>query len=185
MNLVSKIGRIAFAAATCFTLMTAPLLAQEAAAPAAPAPAAKKGPPPKQFQDWVVACQEATKDTKKICQAAQKITIKESGKQLMQVLVGYPPDADKPIAVFFLPLGMLLPQGAKLVIGEEELGRLAVQRCEPNGCIAPLQLTDEIMTKLKAGTAGKVVVTNAEGKNLDIPLSLKGFSAAFAELKKS
>lgn len=182
MHVQFKLGRVAVMAVTCFTLMTAPLLAQDKA-PAVEA--AKKPPVQKQFQDWVVICQEPDKGGKKICQAAQKITIKESGKQLMQVLVGYPPDADKPIAVFFLPLGMLLPQGAKLIIGEVELGRLAIQRCEPNGCIAPLQLTDDIMGKLKTGTAGKVVVTNAEGKNLDIPLSLKGFSAAVTELKKS
>lgn len=166
----------------------APDLAPAATAPpAAPAPsttAAKKGPPPRQFQDWVVICPEPGADGKAICQAAQKVTIKESGKQLMQVVVGFPAGDDKAIAVFFLPLGMLLPQGAKLVIGDVEIGRLAVQRCEPGGCIAPLQLTDEVLSKLNSSPAGKIVVTNAEGKNIDIPLSLKGFSAAFADLKK-
>lgn len=179
MQLLLKLGRVVLAAATCFTLTLSPVLAQEKAPAAAP-----KQPPGKHFQDWVVVCPTPGADGKKVCQAGQKVTIKESGKQLMQVLVGFPPDAKTPIAVFFLPLGVLLQQGAKLVVGETELGRLAIQRCEPNGCIAPLQLSDDILGKLRAGTTGKIVVTNAEGKTLDIPLSLKGFSSAFAELKK-
>lgn len=166
----------------------APDLAPAATAPPAasapPAAVARKGPPPKQFQDWVVICPEPAANTTAVCQAAQKVTIKESGKQLMQVVVGFPAGDDKAIAVFFLPLGMLLPQGAKLVIGDVEIGRLAVQRCEPGGCIAPLQLTDDVLGKLTGSAAGKIVVTNAEGKNIDIPLSLKGFSAAYADLKK-
>lgn len=185
MALLSKLGRFALALVMGFMLSAAPLKAQDKATAPAAAPAdGKKQPEPKRFDDWIVVCSDKGKDGKQMCQAAQKVTIKESGKQLMQVLVGYSPEATKPIAIFFLPLGMLLPKGAKLSIGDGEIGRLAVQRCEPSGCIAPMELTDEILTKFKAASTGKIMVTNAEGKEIDIPLSLKGFSAAFGELKK-
>jgi invasion protein IalB len=39
-------------------------------------------------------------------------------------------------------------------------------------------------TKFKGGTAGKIVVTIAKDRTIDLPVSLKGFSAALNELKK-
>ena len=138
----------------------------------------------KRFKDWAVACPESEDGQPTGCQAIQRLTVSESGQQVMQISVTYLPDKDEPVAVIVLPLGMLLQPGALLTIDGEEIGRLGIQRCEPGGCIAPLVLDDKVLSKFKGGTKGQITVRNAQGRELPIPLSLTGFTAALAELKK-
>lgn len=135
------------------------------------------------YKDWAVACPPDKEGVKQPCQAVQRLTMSESGQQVMQVSIAYLEDNEQPVAIFILPLGMLLQQGALLSVDEVEVGRLGVQRCEAGGCIAPLLLSDEVLGKFKAGSKAQITVRNAQGRELPIPLSLNGFTAAMAALK--
>ncbi len=156
-----------------------PSFAQDTAKPAGEKPAETK-----KFDDWVVACGTPKDQTKKVCQAVQTLTNKEDGKRIMQIMVGYPEGTTDPMAVFVLPLGYMLQAGGKFEIDGKEIGVLGAERCLQSGCIVPLQLTDEILAKFKAGAGGKIVITIAQDRTVDLPVSLKGFSAALGELKK-
>ena len=136
------------------------------------------------FKDWAVACPKSEDEGKKNCQAVQRLTVSESGKQVMQISVAYLDGQEDPVAIIILPLGMLLQTGALLTVDGEEIGRLGIQRCEPGGCIAPLVLDEKVLGIFKSGTKGQITVQNATGKDVPIPLSLSGFTAALAELKK-
>jgi invasion protein IalB len=174
--------------AVFLTSASAPSLAQGAEKPAATAPApaadAEKPADTKKFDDWVVACGTPKDSPKKVCQAVQTLTNKEDGKRVMQIMVGYPDDGADAVAVFVLPLGYLLQAGGKFELDGKEIGVLGAERCVQTGCIVPLQLDKEMMAKFKAGTSGKIVVTIAKDRTIDLPVSLKGFSAALGELKK-
>ncbi|HEX4890479.1 MAG TPA: invasion associated locus B family protein [Alphaproteobacteria bacterium] len=164
--------------------MLAPVQAQDAAKPAAKNAAGEKPADTKKFEDWVVACGVPKEQTKKVCQAVQTLTNKEDGKRVMQIMVGYPDGAAEPVAVFVLPLGYLLQVGGKFELDGKEVGVLGAERCIQSGCIVPLELNAEMLAKFKGGTGGKIVVTIAKDRNVELPVSLKGFSAALAELKK-
>ncbi len=170
------------------TMANAPALAQEAAKPAVGVPAeateAEKPAETKKFDDWVVACGIPKDAIKKVCQAVQTLTNKEDGKRVMQIMVGYPDETGEPIAVFVLPLGYLLQAGGKFELDGKEIGVLGAERCVQTGCIVPLKLDKEMLAKFKAGTNGKIVVMIAKDRSIDLPVSLKGFSAALGELKK-
>ncbi len=163
---------------------SAPVFAKDAAKPAAPAPAEEKPAETKKFDDWVVACGIPKEQTKKVCQAVQTVTNKEDGKRVMQIMVGYPDGATEPVAIFVLPLGYLLQAGGKFELDGKEVGVLGAERCVQSGCIVPLPLNSEMLAKFKTGTGGKIVVTIAKDRTVDLPVSLKGFSAALGELKK-
>lgn len=163
----------------------APVYAQDAAKPAEAAPAGEKPAETKKFDDWVVACGIPKEKTKKVCQAVQTLTNKEDGKRVMQIMVGYPDGATDPVAVFVLPLGYLLQAGGKFELDGKDMGVLGAERCIQSGCIVPLALDAEMLAKFKSGTGGKIVVTIAKDRTIDLPVSLKGFSAALGELKKS
>ncbi len=169
------------------TSAAAPAFAQEAAKPAAAPAAVPDGEKPaetKKFDDWVVACGVPKEETKKVCQAVQTLTNKEDGKRVMQIMVGYPEGGTEAVAVFVLPLGYLLQSGGKFELDGKAIGVLGAERCVQSGCIVPLQLDKEILAKFKSGTGGKIVVTIAKDRTIDLPVSLKGFSAALGELKK-
>lgn len=161
-----------------------PVLAQEAAKPAAEEADAEKPAETKKFDDWVVACGTPKGQTKKVCQAVQTLTNKDDGKRVMQIMVGYPDGETDAMAVFVLPLGYLLQQGGKFELDGKEVGVLGAERCIQTGCIVPLQLDSAMLGKFKGGAGGKITVTIAKDRSIELPVSLKGFSAAFAELKK-
>lgn len=165
---------------------SAPVFAQDAAKSPAPAaaPAAEKPAETKKFDDWVVACGKPKDSTKKVCQAVQTLSNKEDGKRVMQIMVGYPEDATDPVAVFVLPLGYLLQAGGKFELDGKEVAVLDTERCIQSGCLVPLQLNAEMLARFKTGAGGKISVTIAKDRTVDLPVSLKGFSAALSELKK-
>ncbi|MSP43436.1 MAG: invasion associated locus B family protein [Alphaproteobacteria bacterium] len=162
----------------------APLYAADAVKPGAKTASGEKPAETKKFDDWVVACGIPEDQTKKVCQAVQTLTNKEDGKRVMQIMVGYPEGASDPVAIFVLPLGYLLQSGGKFELDGKDMGVLGAERCVQSGCIVPLGLGSEMLAKFKSGTGGKIVVTIARDKTVDLPVSLKGFSAALGELKK-
>ena len=60
--------------------------------------------------------------------------------------------------------------------------RLAAERCLPDGCKFGLALEKDRLWTFKAGNAGRVVFQDAGGRNINVPFSLKGFTAAFNSL---
>lgn len=153
--------------------------------PAAAAPPDEQPAETKRIGDWTVACIQPKDAPKKMCQAVQVLEEKDSGSRVMQILVGYADGSSEPLAMFILPLGYLLPPGAKVELDGQPIGALAAQRCTSKGCLAPLPLTADLLAKFKAGKAGKVGLSLGNDQVRDLPFSLKGFSAAFAELNKS
>ncbi len=194
MHLPQKFAIAGFALLTGLSLVltaaNAPVLAQAAQKPAETpaavpaAPADEKPAETKKFDDWVVACGQPKDTTKKVCQAVQTLTNREDGKRVMQIMIGYPEGAADPMAVFVLPLGYILQAGGKFELDGKELGVLVAERCIQTGCIAPLQMNADMLARFKSGKDGKIVISIAKDRNIDLPVSLKGFSAALGELKK-
>lgn len=167
---------------TAGLLLTPPLTQAFAEEPAKSAD--EKPADVKKFDDWQVACGTPKGGTKKVCQAIQTLTNDKDGKRVMQIMVGFPDSSADPVAVFILPLGYLLQQGAKLSLDGKEIGALGAERCLQTGCLVPVILDKDMLAKFKAGNSGKVVVNISKEQAVDLPVSLKGFSSALAELKK-
>lgn len=189
MGLLGRFARggLVAVAGIGIVLAGAPVFAQDAAAPAAPSAGADTAEAPsetKRFDDWTVACGQPKGAPKKFCRAVQVLSNKETGKQVMQILIQYPEGAQEPIAMFVLPLGILVKEGGKFELDNKKIGVLEVQRCIDSGCLAPLILDKEMLDKFKAGSAGNISVTVDKDRVIPLPLSLKGFSAAISELKK-
>jgi invasion protein IalB len=80
------------------------------------------------------------------------------------------------------PLGVLLPNGLGLNIDGTDMGRVAFVRCLPNGCIAEVELDDEIVSTLSEGSEAIFVVFKTPEEGVGIPVSLTGFKDGFAAL---
>lgn len=137
------------------------------------------------FKDWAVICPDPDNEKVPGCEAILRVTVAETGQQILQVSIFKVAESEHPLGIVILPLGFLLPQGALLSVDGKEVGRLPIQRCEPVGCLAPLILNDEVKSFFKAGKAAEFKITNAQGQAVALPMSLSGFSAALAALDKS
>jgi invasion protein IalB len=139
----------------------------------------------KSFKDWGYKCEKPQGADKKICFIFQRITSKEDDKRIADATIAYLPKMDKPVMVITLPLGVFLPAGIQLKIddGKEE-ARAPYVQCIQDGCQTRLQMSKELITKMKAGKRLIISFLTPQQKQLAFPISLSGFTAAINSLKK-
>lgn len=82
------------------------------------------------------------------------------------------------------PIGVYLPTGVALEIDGEAVGRVPFARCMPQTCIAFAEASPPTLEKLKKGGKANFIIYEAPGVGISLLLSLKGFTAALAELDK-
>ena len=173
---------------------TAPSQAPGGQAPQSTTPAPKTAAPNpqsqdgKQFQDWILHCEVMTEGKPEACEMRQQIVDKQ-GARVVLVIVGRVPNVDSPGMLILMPLGIALPPGVFLKIDDGDRQRLEVKICAKEGCRVEVVLKPDLLAQLKAGTKGTVIFyifdRKGKGQEVDIPISLLGFSAALAEVMKS
>lgn len=84
-----------------------------------------------------------------------------------------------------LPHGMFLPAGIRLKIDEIVERKEAVQTCDQRGCYVRFEMADRFLNGLIRGNKFVVIFKNLQKQDFTIPLSLKGFSAAYKKMQKS
>lgn len=166
-------------------LLFAVLLGALAANPAF----AKDDPKVPTYGDWGKVCEQGPKDKEgksvgEICYLFQNITNKENGKMVMQVRIGMAAQKKQPVMIVTLPLGVLIPSGAALMLEGMEPLKLPFLACAPEGCTTVGQpLDDKMLTAMKKGDKGAIRVALLNRKVLSLPVSLKGFTRAIAALQ--
>ncbi len=165
----------------------APKEKTEAAAPAAEKTAEQKPAlDVEQFKDWTKEC-EMLKDPKgkevKLCQISQTLTNTEINQPMLKVAAGYVPGKKDAVLIITLPLGMILPPGVQLTVGEGKAARVPVTTCHPQGCQAGAQLDKEFTARLQNGTKLIVTFMGPDGKQINAPISLSGFTAGLESVK--
>jgi len=135
------------------------------------------------FGNWTAKCEESRGKVQGGCFIFQNLVLREGGQRVLQFAVGYVATTDAPIALLSLPLGISLPPGVSIRIGDAEPTRVIVERCEPNGCRAGLKLNAALLSQLRQGTQLTVTFHDAERRPIEVPLSLDGFEAGLESLK--
>ncbi|KAF0279869.1 hypothetical protein BA897_03765 [Spiribacter roseus] len=139
-------------------------------------------------QDWIVRCQPAPEDAfgaGEFCEMYQQVSEQENDQTVLEAVIGFPPDSDRPVALFNLPLGMLLPPGVALSIDGGEAERFAVQICLQAGCRTSIELGDDLLSRMRAGERATLTIADPQNREVEIPLSLLGFSASLDTLREN
>ena len=166
----------------------APKEKTEAAAPAAEKTAEQKLPEGvEQFKDWIKECEKLKDPEGKevdLCQISQTLINKEINQPMLKVAAGYVPGKKDAVMIITLPLGVVLPPGVQLTVGEGKAARVPITTCLPQGCQAGAQLDKEFTERLKKGDKMIVTFIGPDGKQVNAPISLSGFTAALESIKK-
>ncbi len=131
---------------------------------------------------WVVNCSD--NGGKLDCRAGQSLFLKNTGQRLLSVAVRVPADTKKPVLMVQVPLGVYLPAGASLQIGDGEPKTLPFKGCDQGGCLAEYAVTEAEIAAMTKGSDLKVSVENQNQKpafTLTVPVT--GFAAAYAKIK--
>lgn len=174
------------ASGSLFAEDAAPKEKAESAAPAAEKTAQKLPEGMEQFKDWIKEC-EKLKDPEgkeiELCQISQTLTNTEINQPMLKVAAGYVPGKEDAVMIITLPLGVILPPGVQLTVGEGKAARVPITTCLPQGCQAGVQLDKEFTARLKKGSKMIVTFLGPDGKQINAPISLSGFTAGIDSIK--
>lgn len=128
------------------------------------------------YQDWRVACQVAN-DAKR-CALSQQQT-RQNGQRLLALELQVNADGAA-TGVLVLPFGLKLDAGVSLGVDDAlPLPALRFSTYLPVGCLAPLAFDALAIAALRSGQEMKIMTIQNDGQELELSVSLKGFSAAF------
>jgi invasion protein IalB len=145
-----------------------PVLAQDSGA--APGSTMKK------VGDWTIVCTTASSQTP--CEMTQGVAEKNSGQRLLTMSFVYVPVRDQRWVVIVVPLGVSIPKGAVLVTDTFTSPKIPYNHCDRNGCYAQVPIDKNTLQTLGHSTNASIKISPDVGKDLDLRLSLNGFSEA-------
>jgi invasion protein IalB len=152
------------------------------AAASAPPAAQGKAEAPKDFSDWRLVCAAPPKGGKKQCEVFQRMTwSKEKGQgTALTTLVHMGKNKDKDVTMIRVvtPLGTLLTAGMAIKIDDGKQIKVPYLQCLPGGCLVDMVFDPEMMDKMKKGKTMFVAYRAGNGKDAQLPVSLKGFGPA-------
>ncbi|MEM7214737.1 MAG: invasion associated locus B family protein [Pseudomonadota bacterium] len=126
---------------------------------------------------WYKACSD--QGNNKICNV-QYQAVASTGQVVTSInLADIKGDNVQRIFQITVPTGRAIPPGIELQIDGKKANAIPYAFCTPRICAAQVALDDNLVGTLKAGGEMLVVSTNFQGRKNPIPVTLKGFTAAF------
>jgi invasion protein IalB len=145
----------------------------------APRPAAPAKPAPIQ-PTWAVICENA--QTGLDCRAVQSVRLND-GRATLNVAVRVPQDTKKPVLLLQLPLGLYLPAGVAVQIGQGGAKAVPFEICDQNGCMARYPVTDIEIVAMQKGEDLTVTAQTPSKRPIAVKVPVTGFPAAYAKIK--
>jgi invasion protein IalB len=136
-------------------------------------------PPP----GWTARCGSASRDAPLECAIEQNAVLPRTGQLVIAVNIRVPADTRTPSALIQLPLGLNIPNGAKLQVDDGKATDLQIQTCEARGCYAGTTIAPDLLAAMKSGKQLKVSFQNLNKETLTVPLPLADFAAAYDKIK--
>lgn len=146
------------------------------------APAMAQGTVRGEYGDWQMSCDTPPGASAEQCAIIQNVMAEDQPNVGLSVIVLRTADREARLLRVLAPLGVLLPNGLGLNVDGKDMGRVAFVRCLPNGCVAEVELDDDLIDVLSKGTSAIFVVFKTPEEGVGIPVSLEGFSEGFAAL---
>jgi invasion protein IalB len=140
------------------------------------------------YQDWQVVCaQQVANDQTgaaspvKRCVMNQQQVERQNQQRVLAIELA--PAGDKLEGALVLPFGLALDEGAALRVDDGPAGPpLRFRTCLPAGCVIPLSFDAANIAALRKGGMLKVKVVADGGGDTLLPISLKGFAAAYSRV---
>lgn len=138
------------------------------------------------YGDWIVQCETSAQEpAKKVCEMMQTTQVQGSNAPFSRVAVGHPAKGQPVKVVAQVPVNASFAREVRIQAAADAVLAAPFARCIPNGCFAEFEAKDDVMKKFRAAAgAGKLSFADAGGREIDVPLSFKGFNQAFEALAK-
>ena len=132
--------------------------------------------------DWQVRCDTPPGAQGEQCALIQSVMAEDRPNVGLTVIVLKTADQKSRLMRVLAPLGVLLPSGLGLKIDKTDVGRAGFVRCLPNGCVAEVQMDENLMKQMRSGQAATFIIFQTPEEGIGIPMSLKGFGEGYDKL---
>ncbi len=141
------------------------------------------------YGDWVLRCQRVN-DKSQACEVAQTIQVKDKDRTVPVAQITFSrAKSGEPLRIMVvLPTNIVLPSSAALALSEKDARPIELpwRRCIPGGCVAEVQPpADALKAYLTAAEPGRLTFTDATGRPMVLPLSLRGLQQAIEALNRT
>jgi invasion protein IalB len=153
--------------------------AEDATADDAVAPDYPTTSNPGVYDDWNVRC-SGEDGVATVCETYRNLYLTDNNQRILHIAIGHVPDEDSAVGIFIAPLGVSLPEGMMIAIDEGEASEFAYRSCGTDGCRARAPMSTDMLNTMRAGSEMRVTIAEVTGRRIVIPVSLTGFTAAFA-----
>ena len=148
----------------------------------ATAPAQAQGTVKSVHGDWQVRCDTPPGAQGEQCALIQSVTAEDRPNVGLTVIILKTADQKSRLMRVLAPLGVLIPSGLGLKIDKADIGKAGFVRCLPNGCVAEVQMDDNLVKQLRTGQQATYIIFQTPEEGIGIPVSLKGFGEGFDKL---
>ncbi len=148
----------------------------------AAAPAMAQGAVKVKHGDWETRCEVPPGGAAEQCAIVQSVVDDDRPNITLVVIALKTADRKSRLLRVITPLGVLLPTGRSLRVGEDDLGRMNFVRCLPNGCVAEVFLDDKLLGKLESSPRVTFVLFETPEEGVGVPTSLAGFKEGLEAL---
>jgi invasion protein IalB len=138
------------------------------------------------YGDWIVICSVAPAGT--VCEADSSLNVRGQQGAIARIAFAKPAKDRAMRLVVQTPVSISIAPGVKV---EAQPGKsavaLAYRTCTPGGCFADADTTSEQMQAFRAaaaGEGGRITITDATGRALELPVSFRGLDVALDALAK-
>lgn len=138
---------------------------------------------------WPIRCGDqndlSKKDKRGLCEISQTLSVKNDkgqSKRLVEFAIGYPKDKNMARGIFVLPLGIFVEDGLEMQVDNNTPFKFKIRYCDSAGCFAYLNLNDSVLDMMRKGTKITVRFKSIKPQNIEVPLSLKGFTKALSDV---
>jgi len=140
------------------------------------------------FGDWTLRCQRLDNaKAGRICEVALVLQAQGQQAPIAQIAIGRIANNEPLRVTAVMPVSVTFPSSVQIVIGEKDAKPLDLpwRRCIPTGCFADATPGDDMLKQWrKAGEAGRIQFKDAAGRDLALPLSIRGLDPALDALAK-
>lgn len=166
----------------------APATPQAPQTPGQPGAAADPG---QVHGDWVQRCttepppgaSPPAPGKQDVCFLIQQVTDTNSQRPLLKITIGFFGAAREPRAIIAMPLGVPLATGVQLSVDGKEVTTVPFDVCRRDGCLADVLMDAAAVGAFKAGSQAQARVASTQGEGVNLPISLKGFTAGFGAIQ--
>jgi invasion protein IalB len=130
---------------------------------------------------WEVKCDEASKGG--TCRFKRTLLSSATRRPVVTVFLGVAGETRQPSMVIRLPLGIYLPAGASLQVGQDAAKPIVLARCGTSGCYGKYDITAADVEAMLKGADLTITAETKDRKPLQYVVRSEGFPEAYATMR--